>query len=115
MERPLKRKLCQNDSTAELWTFNADLPVIGIPPNITGTLLASTLTAFKPEVHGGEFPRPESPRLDELIELTELKNGKETQMRKMAYKASLRLRKKEITQFERFLAKHGHPADKITK
>ncbi|MFC6282136.1 DUF305 domain-containing protein [Polaromonas aquatica] len=44
----------------------------------------------------------------------ELKNGKEPQMRKMAQNI-IATQKKEIAQFDRFLAKHGHPADKMSK
>ena len=44
----------------------------------------------------------------------ELKNGKEPQMRKMA-QGIISAQKKEIAQFDRFLAKHGHPADKMNK
>ncbi|MCY1169068.1 MAG: DUF305 domain-containing protein [Pseudomonadota bacterium] len=44
----------------------------------------------------------------------ELKNGKEPQMRKMA-QSIIAAQKKEIAQFDRFLAKHGHPADKMSK
>lgn len=44
----------------------------------------------------------------------ELNNGKEPQMRKMA-QSIIAAQKKEIAQFDRFLAKHGHPADKMSK
>ncbi|MES2188534.1 MAG: DUF305 domain-containing protein [Pseudomonadota bacterium] len=44
----------------------------------------------------------------------ELKNGKEPQMRKMA-QSIIAAQKKEIAQFDKFLAKHGHPADKMSK
>lgn len=44
----------------------------------------------------------------------ELKNGKEAQMRKMA-QSIIAAQKKEIAQFDSFLAKHGHSADKMSK
>ncbi|MES2401986.1 MAG: DUF305 domain-containing protein [Pseudomonadota bacterium] len=44
----------------------------------------------------------------------ELKNGKEPQMRKMAQNI-IAAQKKEIAQFDRFLTKHGHPTDKMSK
>ena len=44
----------------------------------------------------------------------ELKNGKEPQMRKIA-QGIIAAQKKEIAQFDQFLAKHGHPADKMSK
>lgn len=44
----------------------------------------------------------------------ELKNGKEPQMRKMA-QSIIAAQKKEIAQFDSFLAKHGHSADKMSK
>jgi uncharacterized protein (DUF305 family) len=44
----------------------------------------------------------------------ELKNGKEPQMRKIA-QGLLAAQKKEIAQFDQFLAKHGYPADKMSK
>ena len=44
----------------------------------------------------------------------ELKNGKEPQMRKMA-QGIITAQKKEIAQFDKFLAKHGNPAHKMSK
>ena len=44
----------------------------------------------------------------------ELKNGKEPQMRKMA-QGIISAQKKEIAQFDKFLAKHGNPAHKMSK
>lgn len=44
----------------------------------------------------------------------ELKNGKKPQMRKMAQNI-IAAQKKEIAQFDKFLAKHGHPTDKMSK
>ena len=45
---------------------------------------------------------------------SELKNGKEPQMRKMA-QSIIAAQKKEIAQFDRFLAKHGYPVEKMSK
>lgn len=47
------------------------------------------------------------------IQMTEaqLKAGKEPQMRKMAQKL-IAAQKKEIAELDKFLAKHGHPANK---
>lgn len=44
----------------------------------------------------------------------ELKHGKEPQMKKMA-KEIIAAQKKEIAQFDKFLASHGHPIDKSKK
>ena len=44
----------------------------------------------------------------------ELKNGKEPQMRKIA-QSIVASQKKEIAQFDRFLAKHAHPDNKLSK
>lgn len=44
----------------------------------------------------------------------ELSNGKDPQMKKMA-KAIIAAQKKEIAQFDAYLAKHGHPAEKTSK
>lgn len=44
----------------------------------------------------------------------ELKNGKDPQMRKMA-QGIIAAQKKEIAQFDRFLAKRGHSAEKMSK
>ena len=44
----------------------------------------------------------------------ELRDGKEPQMRKMA-NGIVVAQKKEIAQLDAFLAKQGHPADKLTK
>lgn len=44
----------------------------------------------------------------------ELRDGKDPQMRKMA-KAIIAAQKKEITQLDKFLAKSGHPVDKMSK
>ncbi|MEJ5992398.1 DUF305 domain-containing protein [Ramlibacter sp. PS3R-8] len=41
----------------------------------------------------------------------ELKAGKEPEMRKMAQKV-IAAQKKEIAELDKFLAKHGHPAEK---
>jgi uncharacterized protein (DUF305 family) len=41
----------------------------------------------------------------------QLKAGKEPQMRKMAQKV-IAAQKKEIAELDKFLAKHGHPAEK---
>ena len=46
--------------------------------------------------------------------IAELSNGKDPQMRKMA-KAIVTAQKKEITQFDAYLAKHGHAAHKMNK
>ena len=45
---------------------------------------------------------------------SELKNGKEPQMRKMAL-SIVAAQKKEIAQFDRFLTKHGRQDDKMSK
>ena len=44
----------------------------------------------------------------------ELSNGKDPQMKKMA-KAIVSAQKKEIAQFDAYLAKHGHTAHKMSK
>lgn len=44
----------------------------------------------------------------------ELRDGKEPQMKKMA-KNIIAAQKKEIAQFDKFLAKQGHPAEKMSK
>lgn len=44
----------------------------------------------------------------------ELKNGKEPEMKKMA-RDIIAAQKKEIAQFDKFLAKHGQPMDKMSK
>ena len=44
----------------------------------------------------------------------ELSNGKDPQMKKMA-KAIVSAQKKEIAQFDAYLAKHGHTAGKMSK
>lgn len=44
----------------------------------------------------------------------ELKNGKEPQMKKMA-RDIIAAQKTEIAQFDKFLASHGHPTDKMKK
>ena len=44
----------------------------------------------------------------------ELSNGKDPQMKKMA-KAIVSAQKREIAQFDAYLAKHGHSADKMSK
>lgn len=44
----------------------------------------------------------------------ELKDGKEPQMKKMA-RDIIAAQKKEIAQFDKFLAKHGQPMDKMSK
>ena len=44
----------------------------------------------------------------------QLSNGKDPQMKKMA-KAIVAAQKKEIAQFDAYLAKHGHAADKMSK
>ena len=44
----------------------------------------------------------------------ELSGGKDAQMKKMA-KAIIAAQKKEIAQFDAYLSKHGHPADKMSK
>ena len=44
----------------------------------------------------------------------ELRDGKEAQMRRMA-KDIIAAQKKEIAQLDRFLAKHGHPAGKMSQ
>ena len=44
----------------------------------------------------------------------ELSNGKDPQMKKMA-KAIVSAQKKEIAQFDAYLAKHGHSAHKMSK
>lgn len=44
----------------------------------------------------------------------ELSSGKDPQMKKMA-KAIITAQKKEIAQFDAYLAKHGQPADKMSK
>ena len=44
----------------------------------------------------------------------ELKSGKDPQMKQMA-KAIVSAQKKEIAQFDTYLSKHGHPADKMSK
>ena len=44
----------------------------------------------------------------------ELRDGKEPQMRKMATDI-ISAQKKEIGQIDKFLAKHGHTADKMSK
>ena len=44
----------------------------------------------------------------------ELSGGKDPQMKKMA-KAIITAQKKEIAQFDAFLSKHGHPAEKMSK
>ena len=44
----------------------------------------------------------------------ELSNGKDPQMKKMA-KAIVSAQKKEIAQFDAYLAKHGHTAHKMNK
>jgi uncharacterized protein (DUF305 family) len=44
----------------------------------------------------------------------ELSSGKDAQMKKMA-KAIIAAQKKEIAQFDAYLAKHGHPAGKMSK
>ena len=44
----------------------------------------------------------------------ELSSGKDPQMKKMA-KAIVSAQKKEIAQFDTYLSKHGHPADKMSK
>lgn len=44
----------------------------------------------------------------------ELRDGKEPQMRKMA-KDIISAQKKELAQLDKFLAKKGHPADKMSK
>ena len=44
----------------------------------------------------------------------ELSNGKDPQMKKMA-KAIVAAQKKEIAQFDAYLARHGHVADKMGK
>ena len=41
-------------------------------------------------------------------------NFKDPQMRKMA-QSIISAQKKEFAQFDRFLAKHGHPPDKMSK
>lgn len=45
---------------------------------------------------------------------TELKEGKDPEMKKMARKI-ISAQKKEIAQFDKFLAKQGHPTDKMAK
>lgn len=44
----------------------------------------------------------------------ELKDGKQPQMKKMA-RDIIAAQKKEIAQFDKFLAKHGQPMDKMSK
>ena len=44
----------------------------------------------------------------------ELKDGKEPQMKKMA-RDIIAAQKKEIAQFDKFLAKHGQPMEKMSK
>ena len=44
----------------------------------------------------------------------ELRDGKDPEMRKMA-KAIIAAQKKEIAQLDKFLAKRGHPVDKMSK
>lgn len=44
----------------------------------------------------------------------ELRDGKDPEMRKMA-KAIIAAQKKEIAQLDKFLAKSGHPVDKMSK
>ena len=44
----------------------------------------------------------------------ELSGGKDAQMKKMA-KAIIAAQKKEIAQFDAYLSKHGHAADKMSK
>lgn len=44
----------------------------------------------------------------------ELRDGKDAQMRKMA-KDIIAAQKKEIAQFDKFLAKNGHPVGKMSK
>ena len=44
----------------------------------------------------------------------ELRDGKDAQMRKMA-KDIIAAQKKEIAQLDKFLAKSGHPVDKMSK
>ena len=44
----------------------------------------------------------------------ELSGGKDAQMKKMA-KAIIAAQKKEIAQFDAYLSKQGHPADKMSK
>jgi uncharacterized protein (DUF305 family) len=44
----------------------------------------------------------------------ELRDGKDPQMRKMA-KDIIAAQKKEIAQLDKFLAKNGHPVDKMSK
>ena len=44
----------------------------------------------------------------------ELRDGKDTQMKKMA-KAIIAAQKKEIAQFDKFLAKNGQSSDKMSK
>lgn len=45
---------------------------------------------------------------------TELKDGNEPQMKKMA-KGIISAQKREIAEFDKFLAKHGHPMEKMSK
>lgn len=45
---------------------------------------------------------------------TELKDGNEPQMKKMA-KGIISAQKREIADFDKFLAKHGHPMEKMSK
>jgi uncharacterized protein (DUF305 family) len=45
---------------------------------------------------------------------TELRDGKDLQMKKMA-KAIIAAQKKEIAQFDKFLAKNGQPVNKMNK
>ena len=48
------------------------------------------------------------------MSLAELRDGKAPEMRKMA-KDIIAAQKKEIAQLDRFLAKNGHPVDKMSK
>lgn len=48
------------------------------------------------------------------MSLAELRDGKAPEMRKMA-KDIIAAQKKEIAQLDKFLAKNGHPVDKISK
>ena len=75
--------------------------------------MASMQMTGKPDIDFAMMMRIHHQGAIEMAQ-AELKDGKEPQMKKMA-RDIIAAQKKEIAEFDKFLAKHGHPMEKMSK
>ena len=75
--------------------------------------MASMQMTGKPDIDFAMMMRIHHQGAIEMAQ-AELKDGKEPQMKKMA-RDIIAAQKKEIAEFDKFLAKHGHPMEKMSR